>query len=394
MIGSQSCPICKGAGRERCPLHSKPLVAQTRRILSSGSFFGDSPPAVFIGHHGYPRVRAGVLAPPIPGRDLDNPPKWFEARLGIPEVAEKRLSLLNMTFSADVKKPALAREYLNEVTLAVKPTEVEARTGKLREGLSFDKYSSPMGPSARLEELKVTGNPKIPSKVDSIISEKLPAVSGANELFNYGFDVYYIQRLLSAGFLGSSRKLVPTRWGITATDSIVSGKVLSEIREFEKLSDRFLLFRSRHLDNEFHILLIPSEWMFEQIEGYVPGETIVSDFEFYQGRKDYASNVAGGYYAGRLAVCEYLREKKLQAGVLIVRSIGSGYFAPLGVWQVRENVRNAFLQAPEEFPDLAQALDRIFSETRLSKEAVLAKSKIISFLRNQRRLSSFFESLY
>ncbi len=387
--GKNRCPICLGAGVERCPLHSTPIVAKTRAALSKGSFFGDSPPSIFVGNFGYPRVRAGVLAPPLPGHDdLDSPSKWFSDKLSIPEISEKRLSLLNMTFSAEIKRPALSREYFGEVSLAVKPTEVEARTRSLREGLSFDKYSSPLGPSASLEEFKVTENPKIPSKVDSILSENLRAEDGANELFNYGFDVYYIQRLLSGGFLGKKKTLVPTRWGITATDSIVSERLISEIRELEKI-DRALLFTSKHLDNEFHILLFPGQWSFEQLEGYVPGETLMQDWEYYEGRKKYASNVAGGYYAGRIAVCEYLAKVKRQASALIVRSIGEGYFAPLGVWQVRENVRNAMESPPREFPDLPSALQALFSESRVKKERILTESKLLKFALSQKRLDFF-----
>lgn len=387
--GKKGCPICLGAGVERCPLHSTPIVAKTRAALSKGSFFGDSPPSIFVSHFGYPRVRAGVLAPPLPGQeDLDSPSKWFSDKLSIPEISEKRLSLLNMTFSADIKRPALSREYFGEVSLAVKPTEVEARTRSLREGLSFDKYSSPLGPSARLEEFKVTENPKIPSKVDSIVSENLGAEEGANELFNYGFDVYYIQRLLSGGFLGKKKTLVPTRWGITAADSIVSERLISEIRELEKI-DRVLLFRSKYLDNEFHILLFPGPWSFEQLEGYVPGETLMQDWEFHEGRKKYAFNVAGGYYAGRLAVCEYLKKAGKQASALIIRSIGEGYFAPLGVWQVRENVRSAMEGLPREFPDILSALSVLFSESRAKGERILGVSKLLKFALSQKRLDLF-----
>jgi DNA repair protein NreA len=384
------CRICEGAGRARCPIHAKPILSRVRMAISGdSSFFGDSPPAVFIGHYGYPRVRAGVLAPPVPGDELDAPAKWFARRLGIPEVVEKRLSLLNLTFSADVKKPALSNQYFDEVSIAVTPTEVEAKTrGSLTNSVSFDRYNSPMGPAARLAELKVTANPKIPAKVDSIISERMPAAEAANELFNYGFDVYYLQRILSAGMLGKEKKLVPTRWSITAADSIISENLIEKIRGYDKI-ERVLVFHSRHLDNDFHVLLIPGAWAFEQIEGYSPGGTMMSDFEFHDGRKTYASNVAGGYYAGRLAVCEYLSEKRKQASVLILRSIGAGYFAPLGVWQVRENVRNAMTSPPAEFEDLKTALEHVFAASRLDRKAALKESKVLGFFRKQRSLSSF-----
>ncbi len=387
------CRICEGAGVSRCPIHSKAILPRVKLHVSKGSFFGDSPPSVFVGHHGYPRVRAGVLAPPVEGEDLDSPSKWFAQRLEIPQVVEKRLSLLNLSFSANIRKPASAREYFDEIALAVTPTEVEATTARmLRDSVSFDKYNSPMGLSVPLLDLKVTSNPKIPGKVDSILSEKnLPAAEAARELFGDGFDVYYLQRLLSAGLLGKSqqgKRLVPTRWSITAADSIVSEDLIGKIREFPPV-ESFQVFKSRHLDNEFHVVLAPHAWAFEQLEGYVPSGTLMVDTEFHEGRKDYARNVVGGYYAGRLAACEYLLSKGRQAAVIVLRSIGPAYYAPLGVWQVRENVRNAMAGPPAEFPGLEDALVHVFRESRLDRAAVLRESRLLSFLRKQAKITAF-----
>jgi hypothetical protein len=385
-----ACRICSGAGVSRCPIHSTSLLPRMRREINKGGFFGDSPPSVFVGHYNYPHVRAGVLAPPVEGTDLDNPAKWFAARLGIPQVVEKRLSLLNLSFSAKIQRPASAREYFSELARAVTPTEVEAKTERLLRGqVSFDSYNTPMGPSAPLLGLKITSNPKIPSKVDSILSEKISATEGVTALFDDGFDVYYLQRLLSAGLLGKSgKKLVPTRWSITAADSIVSESLVEKIREFPPV-ETVQVFFSSHLDNEFHVILVPHAWAFEQIEAYVPSGTLVTDNEFHAGRKTYAKNVAGGYYAGRLSVCEYLLEKKRQAAVLILRSVGPAYYAPLGVWQVRENVRNAMAGKPAEFANLESALGHVFSSSRLERNSVLGQSKLLAFLRKQSKLGSF-----
>ena len=47
-----------------------------------------------------------------------------------------------------------------------------------------------------------------------------------------------------------------------------------------------------------------------------------ADVEFFSQRKDYASNVTGAYYAARLAVAEFLVEKKRQAAAIVFREIG------------------------------------------------------------------------
>jgi len=66
--------------------------------------------------------------------------------------------------------------------------------------------------------------------------------------------------------------------------------------------------------------------------------------------------LSGGYYAARLPVLEYLREKRGQASVLVIREIKPSYYAPLGVWVVEEGVRKALKSKPEVFESFDDAL--------------------------------------
>jgi hypothetical protein len=166
------------------------------------------------------------------------------------------------------------------------------------------------------------------------------------------------------GLLGIDKKLVPTRWSITATDDTLGKNLLKNIKEYEEISG-YLLFRSSYLSNHFNVLLVPGKWGFEQIEYYSPGciwvekneePVVMSDHEPFRGRTTYASNVGGAYYACRLAVCEHLEKIKRQATSVIVREIRRGYYVPVGVWQCRENVRHAMASGPENFPSLKEAL--------------------------------------
>ncbi|AAB89916.1 hypothetical protein [Archaeoglobus fulgidus] len=79
------------------------------------------------------------------------------------------------------------------------------------------------------------------------------------------------------------------------------------------------------------------------------------DSEDIRPKRDY-SNLSGGYYAARLPVLEYLREKRGQASVLVIREIKPSYYAPLGVWVVEEGVRKALKSKPEVFESFDDAL--------------------------------------
>jgi len=156
--------------------------------------------------------------------------------------------------------------------------------------------------------------------------------------------------MLSTGLLGvgSRRRLVPTRWSITATDSTVGDALLASIRDFP-VGDGYSAFYGTLHGNFYMFLLIPSNWQFELFEIYAPTGAVTTDSEPFDGRSSYADQCAGGYYTARLAVAEYLRAQKRQWAVLAVRFITDAYTIPLGVWVTREASRNAFSRTPVRF---------------------------------------------
>ena len=72
-------------------------------------------------------------------------------------------------------------------------------------------------------------------------------------------------------------------------------------------------------------------------------------------RRDTAA-LAGGYYAARLAALEHLALLGRQAAVLAVREISEAYWAPLGVWVVREVARKAMTSPPLRLGSLPEAM--------------------------------------
>ncbi|MFC1455025.1 hypothetical protein ACFLQI_02975, partial [Candidatus Undinarchaeota archaeon] len=152
---------------------------------------------------------------------------------------------------------------------------------------------------------------------------------------------------------------------------------------------------SEYVGNKFAILLIPRPFAFEQFEIYgegslwtLDGAGVVQDYESVFGRKKYASATAGAYYAARLAVLEYLNNIRRQASVLVVRLITSEYYAPLGVWVIRETVRDALASKFQEFETMQDALKEIRSKFNIENK-LLAKSKLITEIKTQKTLKDF-----
>ena len=113
-----------------------------------------------------------------------------------------------------------------------------------------------------------------------------------------------------------------------------------------------------------------------------------SDFEDARGI-DHPPAIAGAYFAAKLGVLEYLSAKKIQSGVVILREIRPEYAIPVGVWQVREGIREAMKQTPVIANNFDHALNLASEKLSISKSEWLAHGNISKLMR-QKTLSDFF----
>ena len=386
------CVICKGGkylcGHKPCPLFAKFNVKQ--KIKIEKEFYGPST-SVFVGHLNYPNVFVGPIGAIENENIVDNPTKLFQMTYN--KIIEMRSLTIRSKMLENVKSKNKFVEENQLLAMSSKPTYVDLRFKKKPVfKISFSDITQPMGASATIENFKIVDNPKIPRKVDKIINDELKAVEQINLLYKH-FDVYYITNIFTSGALGKEQKLVPTRWSITAIDDILAKQMMERIRNYPQINE-YRVYESRYLDNHFVILLMPGSWEYENFEAWAPGSSwaknaketfILQEYEPFEGRKKYAEKEGGGYYAARFAVCEALDKMKKQAKVIVFREVSEGYVVPLGVWQVRENVRNAMKQEPKVFQSLNEALDYISPRLKISISEYRKKSKILQ----QKRLFDF-----
>ena len=256
-------------------------------------------------------------------------------------------------------------ETSQELSMAARPVDTETKLAKMNLRMMMDNHSPPLGPTGMTEKIRITENVKVHPKVEYCVSDTdLKAAKAVSEYLYFKGHVPQstIKRVFSAGLLGQkdNRRLVPTRWTITAVDDIISKALIKEIKKFPEINE-YQMFEGDYLDNHFRILLFPGKFMFEMNECWAPNtiwnlalkgdnrevkSQIMTDFEPYEGRKKYASNITGAYYAARKEVCEYLYNIRRQARALIFREVRGGYLVPLGVWVIRETVRNAMALGP------------------------------------------------
>ncbi len=358
---------------------------------------------LFVGSAFYPDVYAGPLVSAESQMDAETKPSSQILAESPRDLYGKSYDEIIRNFSSFLRGKkktnvsARVSDEMQEVSISIRAVDVEVKFSKIPKfDMQFSSVLQPMGASAPLKEFHQAENPKIPKKVDSVISEGLKAVHAVEELSRAGFDNYYLSHILSSGALGKkeNRKLVPTRWGITATDDMLGKQMLEEVRDFPEIGE-FLLFRNEFLYNRFFVILMPGAWEFENFESWAPEsvwakgakDTITTEeYEPHEGRTTYADKQVGAYYAVRLAIAEHLQKMRRQARAVVIREIGEGYIIPVGVWEVRENVRHALLSVPERFGSLQELFTTLSSYVRVPLSRYQSMSKIM----RQTRLRDFF----
>ena len=402
------CLRCRSAqflcGKPVCPILMKyRAFERTLPMVSGTTLDGSTPPGVFVGRFGYPKVALGPLLSPLHGSTelLDTPEEWVGR--SVEELVGFRTGLVRGTVRyrvTDAAQPEGLLEQFQLLGLAVDSAESEAEFRRPPRGhLALSDATPPFGPSAPLERVRLDVR-KVDPNLERLSSDvHATARVAVEELYDRGVRVSRIQRAFSVGTLGRQgrRRLVPTRWSITAVDDLVSKQLLGQVRDLPELSE-VLLYRLTALDNRWLIAFLPGTYRYESIETWYPhtvwnpSERVVmmGDHEGYHGRTTYAS-IGGCYYAARLATAEALLRLQRQAGVVVLREVHPGEILPLGVWNVREHVREALRRPPQRLESLDALLVEVQGAFAIPLDRWLRTSAVLHDARTQRRLDAWLE---
>lgn len=355
---------------------------------------GSSPPGIFIGRFGYPNVFVGPLVTPQKGDTtlLDTPEAWLGTAHSAMDIATFRMSLCRgMQRVGITDLGARMVGQMRDIALSRDSLATQAAFKREPRGYAFNDDHQPFGPSAPLASLELDNARYEHHMEKAHYDTDLKANEAMINLYDKGLLISHVQKAFSVGAFGRSRsrRLVPTRWSITAVDDILGKHLLEEVKHYPVL-DRYLVFEHTVLNNRFVILLMPEQWRYEFLEAFIHvlgnEELLFSDHESYGGRKNYAQ-IGGCYYSTRLALAEKLQALQKQAGAIVFRESYPGY-VPLGVWLVRETARTALRATPHEFTDKESALMHIAQRLAIrfwkykKESALLAERNLLSFLKH------------
>ncbi len=357
-----------------------------RSVSVGKELAGSSPPSVFIGSWNYPKVYAGPMIAPLHGDTaiMDAPEDWIPTEKTQEDIINYRLSLVRGKKTVGVTDLGNKLvEKLQGISLAEGSIESDAEFVKAPRGASFSDEHTPYGPSAEIYKFDIE-NARWDHSLEKVYYDTdLKSADAVIGLHKKGMPFSNIQKAFSVGAMGLKRKrrLVPTRWSITACDSAIGNDLLGEVRHYGIL-DSFRVHEFSSLNNHYAVMLMPTFWQYEWMEAFLHimgrEEMIFSDYEYNTGKKGY-SPVGGCYYSCKMAVLEALAREKKQAGAIILREAYTGY-VPLGVFNVRENVRNALKQPGAEFEDMKSALSYIGTKLKLPVSRFIHESDLLKEL--------------
>ncbi len=394
------CIKCKGKG-----LCGKPCRILNKFINNAPKlklhFSGKSAPELFVGRIGYPYINSGILAP-SENDNISNfatAEEWSANNFSVENILRLRGQLIYGKSKMNIKAESKLKQVTQELALSSKPVSTEFFLKK-KPTMEFtpDSIFRPMTNPAPLKKAILEESPKVSKKVDYLTSDyDVKATTALRELYKSNIRIDHLQKLLSVGLLGTKikRKMVPTRWSITATDDTISKQQLEKIRYYSEI-DQITLFSGNFVGNYIEALLLPGYFSFEALEAWIEGNVysektqITQDYEGFNGRKKYAFEVAGGYYAMRLPLTEHLTKIQRQATVFIFREIRPEYYAPLGVGIVRETTRRTFANQPKYFDTIEDALKDIQTRAILPMEQIREKSWVLKNYGKQKSLAQFF----
>jgi len=392
------CIRCKGAkllcGKSSCPIIAKAYLS--REIpLNVSDASGDSPPSVFVGHFGYPKVRIGPALPMKRGDTeiYERPDLWND--FSVEEIAKLRFSLYRGYKILPVTAPSDPNGYLLEIhdlIMSSRPVFGEIEYSSAERKIDFSPETQPFGPGGYVKKFYHESSPSSPA-VEKIYYDTDLKAADAVMLLHSDVPIYSIEKVFSAGMLGRTRgrKIVPTRWSITAVDKIITDRLIPEIRNFAEVEGN-LYYHHRRIGNEYYILITPGDYSFEMIELWNNGSiwtgpreaSAEGDYERI-GRMVTSPKIGGAFFAAKLPIMEHLMRKERRGSILVVRFIDGDYTIPLGVWQVRENVKMALKD--EMF---IESIDHFFNIIGTRRKIDLrGKSRTYQTIKQQRRITEY-----
>lgn len=321
----------------------------------------------------------------------------------------KAKSILGSTQKNYIKKPkARIVEELRDIYKSKTAIEMQSSFDK---EITFNKILSSkvagvMGSQNELTKLEAQENTRTSNKIEKFTANDIKAREAIISLYEKGVSEHQIINLLALGSFGIeiNRKLVPTKWAISAYDQTIDNYLHKKIQKYS-LINQYEIYQDRDKGNDFIIILLPDTFSAEIVEtwdisGFDQSEAtgkwktdkkmiIEQDYVGNNNKLGYTEpNCSGGYWATKSPINRFLDQRKKQASYISIRFIDN-YEIPLGVVFVRECARKALKNCI--FKSSSQKEVEDFLKQYSPRHYYHFKtSKLLKEQQTQKKITSFF----
>jgi len=365
------------------------MVKTYTRVVSSTELASASPPSGVVGEHGYPKVKVYVGVSADTNTDvkfLEDPPRWWDSSLKLEDIIKLRSEMINIVNEGRYHVRDVEKLYSREISLiqvSDRPVDCEVKVEKILDrNIMFDLRLLPLSMRV-LGSIKVTTNPHIDHRMEKMIHDyDMKARDAIVELYKSGIDVYNIQRALSFGLLGTRRfrRIVPTRWAITAVDRTITKYLREEVKKFSEVPE-FELYQVEYMNNRFTVIVIPGDLRVRWIEFWYPRAGMehrdnrpVLSLEIVEDLRGEVETMDGGFEAARMGILEALCKRRRKGKIIIIREILPNYYIGVGNWHIREDMRRIFTLKPivrsSDDRELLRELSRVFKDDKIANVVI------------------------
>lgn len=393
----------------------------TKEIIGFGS-------APIVGEKNYPFLATHNIS------NVDKKTSFFETGKLVKKTYDEILplkakSILGSTQKNYIKKPKTRIvEELRDIYKSKSAIEMQSVFEK---ELTFNKILTSkvagiMGSQNELTKLEAQENTSTSNKIEKFTQNDIKAKEAIISLYEKGVNEHQIINLLALGSFGIelNRKLVPTKWAISAFDQTIDNYLHKKILTY-KLINEYEIYHDYDKGNDFIIILMPNTYAAEIVEtwdlgtseientsqfvpkldsafGVVNQDTSIKIDKWNTGKRiiieqDYVGinnklstkepHCAGGYWATKSPISRLLDKRQRQASYISIRFIDN-YDIPLGVVFVRECARKA-LKKPIFTANSQKEIEEFLKENYPRHHYHFTTSKTLQEERKQKRLTSF-----
>ena len=257
----------------------------------------------------------------------------------------------------------------------------------------INKTAGIIGSKNELKSIDATSNIQTSKQIEDFSKKDTKSREAIISLYKKGISEHQIINLLSLGNFGINfnKKLVPTKWAISAYDQTIEKHLYKDIINYKELS-KFEVYTYKDKGNEFVLILHPSYFLGEVIESFVNNGKYIIEHDYISQNntiKNQTPQTAGGFWATKIGIHEHLTKRKRQAAYTSIRII-DGYEVPLGVVFVRECVRESFSNLIFRSCDEDEV--NKFLKSNFPNHYILykEKSQVPKEIKKQTKLDNFF----